>query len=163
MDVIKFGFSCLNIFLYYFPLIVNILLTIWKRVGSVLPKTSPFDTSFLFYLPPPENRVEFDPFWNVISNILSYNCSQPPGLKVVLTRPAVWEAASPRSTVRGQCSHSLCGLAVSKTIPISPCEMLLWTSVCFLTAGFKKHTNVQSLPVCLVVGRHFINDLSFQC
>lgn len=52
----------LNIFLYYFPLIVNILLAIWKCVGSVLPRSSPFDTLFLFSLPPSENRVECDPF-----------------------------------------------------------------------------------------------------
>lgn len=51
MDVITLGFSCLNIFLYCFPLIVNILFTIWKCVSSVLPTDSPFDILFLFYLP----------------------------------------------------------------------------------------------------------------
>lgn len=30
MGVIKLGVSCLNVFLYCFPLIVNILLTIWN-------------------------------------------------------------------------------------------------------------------------------------
>lgn len=51
MDVITLGFSCLNIFLSCFPLIVNILFTVWRCVSSVLPADSPFDTLFLFYLP----------------------------------------------------------------------------------------------------------------
>lgn len=41
MDAITLGFSCLNVLLCRFPQIVNILLTIWTRAGSLLLQILP--------------------------------------------------------------------------------------------------------------------------
>lgn len=161
MDAIKSGFSCPNIFLYCFPQIVNILLTIWKCVGSVLLKILPLTlySSFICLLKIVLNLIYFE--LSSITFIL-----QLPSAAGVESLPAHQEVAAPLSTMRGHCSHSLYGLGECRTNP-SILRNALWTffkkktkiktsSVCFFKSKCSKHTYIY------VFGGHFINDY-FRC
>ena len=158
MDVIMLGFSCLNIFLYSFPLIVNILLTLWKCVGTVLPKNSPFDTLFLFPLLPSQNKAEFDPFWNVINSI-SCNPNQPSGPK---SSPRGCWCGRPHPHARpGGGSAHFCSVVL---LCVNHFDPFIWNAMDFFFKQIpdfvktRKHTKL----TYRVSGRHFINDLNFQ-